>query len=182
MYPALRSRKRFRRLFAGAALSLCVAAPAGALSEIYALSRPGVPWSNRLVRDGIALEVEIGSPGGAKAAALRQGERVALRFRISDAYTGQPFDGLVPAARIEPVPEGQAFDEERCTEEAEGAGGLLGRLGEREDRPGTYEAVTRLAEPGRYQVVFFLDSPRIVHCFQMDVKPRWGRVASRESR
>ena len=176
MYSALRSSKLFRGLLAGAALSLAAVAPGHTLSETYALSRPGVPWSNRLVRDGIALEVEIGSPGGAKAAALRQGERVALRFRISDAYTGQPFDGLIPAAWVEVVPEGRAFDAERCAEEAAEAGGLLGRLGERGDRPGTYEAVTRLAEPGRYQVVFFLDSPRIVHCFQVDVKPRWGRA------
>lgn len=173
MYPAFRSSRLLRALLAGAALSLA-AAPGGAISETSALSRPGIPWSNRLVRDGIALEVEVGS----KSATPKQGERVALRFRISDAYTGQPFDGLVPTAWMEPVPEGQAFDAERCADEVRdfATGVLAGRLGEREDRPGTYEAVTRLAEPGRYRVVFFLDSPRIVHCFQMDVEPRRGRA------
>lgn len=37
-------------------------------------------------------------------------------------------------------------------------------------KPGIYEGVTRLG-PGRYEVVFLLGAPRILHCFQVDVRP-----------
>ncbi|MFZ1221007.1 MAG: hypothetical protein WAO00_17065 [Chthoniobacterales bacterium] len=37
--------------------------------------------------------------------------------------------------------------------------------------PGVYETVLRLGEAGRYEVVFALSSPRIVHGFQLDVQP-----------
>jgi DNA-binding beta-propeller fold protein YncE len=36
--------------------------------------------------------------------------------------------------------------------------------------PGTYETVANLGLPGRYKVAFFLDSPRFVHCFRVDVQ------------
>ncbi len=39
----------------------------------------------------------------------------------------------------------------------------------RERAPGTYEAEARLPPPGRYQVAFFLDAPRAVHCFPLTV-------------
>jgi YVTN family beta-propeller protein len=39
----------------------------------------------------------------------------------------------------------------------------------KERRPGSYETVTRLPGPGHYQVAFFLDSPRAVHCFPVTV-------------
>lgn len=39
----------------------------------------------------------------------------------------------------------------------------------KERAPGSYETVTRLPGPGRYQVAFFLDSPRAVHCFPLTV-------------
>lgn len=38
-------------------------------------------------------------------------------------------------------------------------------------RPGTYETSAKLRRPGRYEVAFFLDSPRIVHCSQVAVAP-----------
>jgi hypothetical protein len=41
----------------------------------------------------------------------------------------------------------------------------------KERQPGVYSTVTRLAGPGRYQVAFFLDSPRLVHCFDLAVAP-----------
>jgi YVTN family beta-propeller protein len=37
--------------------------------------------------------------------------------------------------------------------------------------PGVYQTVARLPKPGRYDVVFFLDSPRFVHCFEFAVEP-----------
>jgi len=39
----------------------------------------------------------------------------------------------------------------------------------REHAPGVYEAEARLPGPGRYQVAFFLDAPRAVHCFPLTV-------------
>ena len=40
-----------------------------------------------------------------------------------------------------------------------------------ERAPGSYETVARLPLPGRYQVAFFLDAPRIVECFPIEVVP-----------
>jgi len=39
----------------------------------------------------------------------------------------------------------------------------------RESQPGVYSAVARLRGPGTYDVAFVLDSPRVVHCFQVQV-------------
>lgn len=39
----------------------------------------------------------------------------------------------------------------------------------KERTPGSYETVVRLPSPGHYQVAFFLDSPRAVHCFPLTV-------------
>jgi hypothetical protein len=38
-------------------------------------------------------------------------------------------------------------------------------------RPGSYETAAKLRRPGRYEVAFFLDAPRIVHCFAATVEP-----------
>lgn len=51
-------------------------------------------------------------------------------------------------------------------------------LRERE-RPGTYETTVRLPGPGRYRVPFFLDAPRVVHCFDMEVLPDPELTAAR---
>jgi len=40
-----------------------------------------------------------------------------------------------------------------------------------ERAPGVYETVARLPRAGRYDVVFFLDSPRLVHCFDVSIAP-----------
>jgi YVTN family beta-propeller protein len=39
----------------------------------------------------------------------------------------------------------------------------------KERAPGSYETVTRLPSPGHYQVAFFLESPRAIHCFPLTV-------------
>jgi YVTN family beta-propeller protein len=39
----------------------------------------------------------------------------------------------------------------------------------RERAPGVYEAEARLPGPGSYQVAFFLDSPRALHCFPLTI-------------
>ncbi len=42
----------------------------------------------------------------------------------------------------------------------------------KETAPGIYSTVAKLNQPGAYSVVFFLDSPRVVHCFEVEVAPR----------
>lgn len=39
----------------------------------------------------------------------------------------------------------------------------------KERTPGSYETVTTLRSPGHYDVAFFLDAPRTIHCFAVDV-------------
>ncbi len=41
----------------------------------------------------------------------------------------------------------------------------------RETRPGRYETVARLGEAGTYDVAFFMETPRVVHCFSVRVAP-----------
>jgi YVTN family beta-propeller protein len=41
----------------------------------------------------------------------------------------------------------------------------------REVAPGTYAGSVRLPEPGKYDVAFLLDSPKVLHCFPAEVKP-----------
>jgi hypothetical protein len=41
----------------------------------------------------------------------------------------------------------------------------------RESSPGVYSTVAKLTQRGSYDVPFLLDSPRIVHCFEVAVKP-----------
>lgn len=38
-------------------------------------------------------------------------------------------------------------------------------------RPGLYETAAKLGEPGDYEIAFFLDTPRIVHCFTARIEP-----------
>lgn len=37
--------------------------------------------------------------------------------------------------------------------------------------PGVYETVAKLPPPGRYEVAFILDAPRLVHCFAASIEP-----------
>lgn len=45
---------------------------------------------------------------------------------------------------------------------------------------GTYETAARLAGPGTYDVVFFMNAPRIIHCFSVEVadNPEFERERS----
>jgi DNA-binding beta-propeller fold protein YncE len=47
--------------------------------------------------------------------------------------------------------------------------------------PGVYETVARMGRPGEYDVVFLLDSPRIVHCFSLTVRPNEALESRRNS-
>jgi YVTN family beta-propeller protein len=53
-------------------------------------------------------------------------------------------------------------------------------LRERTSR-GVYETVARLPAPGHYDVVFFLDSPKLVHCFEFTVEPNPAIEAERNA-
>ena len=50
----------------------------------------------------------------------------------------------------------------------------------RETRPGVYETVAQMGPPGRYDLAMFLDSPRVVHCFPVDVAENPALVAARK--
>jgi YVTN family beta-propeller protein len=47
--------------------------------------------------------------------------------------------------------------------------------------PGVYQTVAKLPKPGLYDVVFFLDSPRFVNCFQFTVDPNPALEAERNA-
>lgn len=137
---------------------------------------PGIPWLQRIVQAGIVLQVDLEPLGKAEDGALREKDRVAVRLRVSDVATGQPLDGLDAVAWMSPAAAGQGIDPERCPAEAREivAEGTPEPL--READPGTYETVARLGRPGRYELVFFVGSPRLVHCFQVEVRPRGERA------
>lgn len=48
--------------------------------------------------------------------------------------------------------------------------------GLRESQPGRYATTVPLSKPGRYDVVFFLNAPRVVTCFAVTIEPREGAV------
>src|SRR6185436_16758595 len=152
-----------------------LAGPLLALEDVRA-SLSGIPWLQRVVRDGISLQVDLEPLAKREDGALREKDRVAVRLRISDVSTGQPLDGLDPVAWMGAAPaasEDTGFDTESCLAEAReiATDGPPESLRET-DRPGTYETVARLGRPGRYELVFLVGTPRLVHCFQVEVQPR----------
>lgn len=51
----------------------------------------------------------------------------------------------------------------------------------RELTPGRYETTVQLRRPGTYDVAFFLDAPKLVHCFQLEVAPDPEREQARRA-
>ncbi len=47
--------------------------------------------------------------------------------------------------------------------------------------PGVYQTIAKLPKPGLYDVVFFLDSPKFVNCFEFAVKPNPAIEAERNA-
>jgi hypothetical protein len=147
-------------------------------SHVEAISTPrsssGLPWGDRVARD-LSLQVAVEPLDRALGSPFRERDRVAIRFRVSEVGTDVPLPGLRPAAWMEPLKDGEAVDPAACVREVEGDSGwtlIQGpSLDLREGARGTYEAVTRLGRPGRYEVAFFLGSPRLVHCFEVEVLP-----------
>ena len=161
----------FSRLLSAIALALILLAPLK-VSAISQSLPELLPWGDRVVRDGIGLQVAV-SPQGR---ALKERDRVTFRFQVADE-AGRPMAGLRPAAWLEPLEPGESVDPSACVQEMEtGSGWKLVKapalldLDLREgDRPGTYEALARMSRPGRSGVAFFLGSPRLVHCFEVEV-------------
>ena len=165
--PSLR-----RSLWALTALAL-LAGPGYSLEDVRS-ALPGIPWLQRVVRDGIALQVDLEPLEQREDRVLREKDQVAVRLRISDLSTGLPLEGLDPVAWLGSAPEAsEDVDSESCLTEAQeiAAGGAPEPLRET-GRPGTYETLARLGRPGRYEIVFFVGSPRLVHCFQVEVRSR----------
>ena len=51
----------------------------------------------------------------------------------------------------------------------------------KEKSPGVYQATARLTHPGMHYVAFFLNSPRITHCFRVWVEPDPEKLRQREA-
>ena len=136
-------------------------------SQAQAISTPrlssNLPWGDRVSRD-LALQVMIEPLDRSLGSPFRERDRVAFRFRISEVDTDVPLPGLRPAAWMAPLRTGEIVDPGACVTQGPA-------LALREGAGGTYEAVTRLGRPGRYEVAFFLGSPRLVHCFEVEVLP-----------
>ena len=153
--------------------------------RVSALSEPlpaavFLPWSERVARDFV-LQVAVQPLGRAADGPLRERDRVAFRFRVSEVETGSPLRGLRPAAWMAPLAAGETVDPGACVREMEeDLGWTLVKgpsldLDLREGAGGTYESVTRLGRPGRYEIAFYLGTPRLVHCFEVEVRPA-GRL------
>lgn len=50
----------------------------------------------------------------------------------------------------------------------------------REQRPGVYETTAKMTGPGNYEIAFFLDSPKLVHCFPVKVAESPRLAAARK--
>lgn len=172
---SVRRSSRVSRLICALTALALLAGPVCALEDVRA-ALSGIPWLQRVVRDGISLQVDL-EPIAKRAkredSVLRAQDRVAVRLHISDVNTGLPLDGLDPVAWLGSAPEGSGVDPESCLTEAQeiASSGTPEPLRET-GQPGTYETVARLDRPGRYEIVFFVGAPRLVHCFQVDVQAR----------
>lgn len=110
------SRRAWLRGLGGLVLSLWIGAPAG-----FSAEGATEGWSERVVREGIAVRAEIVplSPASpAPSGALREEETAAIRFEITDAATGEPLAGLSPAAWMSLLPPG-GTEAQRCRQDVE---------------------------------------------------------------
>jgi YVTN family beta-propeller protein len=51
-----------------------------------------------------------------------------------------------------------------------------------ETGPGVYETANKLLEPGKYDLAIFVDSPRVIECFEIDVAPSPERLAAEQKK
>jgi hypothetical protein len=85
-------------------LSLTLAVMCVAMSSSFAQS---VPSPTRIVEEGIA--VEFATEGTVSQGQARSGDDVRFRFRVSDTASGNPLQGLKPAAWLDLHRAGPAF-------------------------------------------------------------------------
>src|SRR5215210_2648109 len=148
----------FTRLLSAMALLLAIflaivtPLPVSAISQSLSTL---LPWGDRVVRDGIELQVAVAPQGRP----LKERDRVTFRFQVADE-AGRPMRGLRPTAWLEPLAPGQSVDPTACVREMETGSGwklvktmaLLDLQLHEGERPGTYEALARMGRPGRYGV------------------------------
>jgi YVTN family beta-propeller protein len=91
-------------------------------SRAWAAEGPAV--ASRAVEHGIAVELAITPVGGGGGPAVREGQDVAVRFRVSDA-AGQALGGLSPAAWLDRLPAAEVVPPECAARVKELAGGSL---------------------------------------------------------
>lgn len=114
----------------GLVLSLGICGPEG-LSASPAPASSSGGWSEKVVREGIAIRAEIvpvSPTTPAPSGALREEENARIRFEITDAATGQPLAGLSPAAWMN-VASPDGTDARKCRQRVEqlAAGSILDR-------------------------------------------------------
>jgi DNA-binding beta-propeller fold protein YncE len=97
------------------ALLLALAALPGASQED---GTPGVsaPYTQRLVRQGLAVEFTVAHYKSHIQRGFQKGDDVIVRFKISDATTGMPLSGVSPAAWMDLLPNDAPQNPDRCTE------------------------------------------------------------------
>lgn len=72
-----------------------------------------------IVREGVAIELEIVPTDSNQAASLVEGQSSMVRFNITDTATGQPLSGLYPAAWMSLIRPGEEMTPENCVEKVE---------------------------------------------------------------
>ena len=80
----------------------------------------GAVVRKRVVQEGIAVELTIDSrqASGRPAPALREGDDVAVRFRITDTTSDMPLAGVYPGARMQLRSDGEVPKPDTCTDKA----------------------------------------------------------------
>lgn len=113
-------------------LGLLLAATAAGGSSIPDSVSPLVPAaagaSQRIVHEGVAVQLDLERLGSPAHAGLREGDDVAFRFSITDS-SGQALSGLYPAAWMDLREGGSIGDEDLCERRIEEfvAGSILTR-------------------------------------------------------
>jgi len=97
--PSTRA-SRLALLSVAAVLATFAASVRGEAPVVGAGPAAAAQGPNRLVRDGLVVEYSLATNGG-PGSPLLEGEYAEVRFRISDAASGEPVRGLNPAAWVD---------------------------------------------------------------------------------
>jgi YVTN family beta-propeller protein len=120
---------------------------------------------------------------GVEGQPLPVGDFPGGRAPFGDGAHPSPADGIVKAPGMNAVLVANPADR-RIYFYKEGMAAPMGELGNssreprallvldrslKERSPGVYETTATLPRAGRFEVAFFLDTPRLVHCFDVDI-------------